>query len=696
MAYIPLGGLWTDPVSCVLYELPIDKAPPYKALSYAWDNGGTSNCFDIRCNGIIIAVSRNLFAALRRLRHSTEPVQVWVDALCINQKDDGERTHQVQLMREIYQKSEEVVIWLGEKARQDDVGKDALGAPQPGDPPSFIDWAGDSRDQNYWYAFLARQDKINPGVRDIFGAFCVLWLLSIGVETLEIKHLRHIAQSVTILNGLGAIMEQSWWQRTWVLQETVVTTKSRVYYDSISAPWEMLTQAADTYKNGLLTTSVESLYHYLVPLARFSGMIGTIETTRQVWRSPLRLVELLQILRQFRDRKATDPRDKVYALLGIIQYWGGPNRLFPDYANSVSQVYLKTSTTLIKNARSLDVLAGEHGILGGKFPKTSDRRPSWVTDWSFSPDINGQARLDTLYLYNAFNDDGDSAHSVRLHGRLLEISGLHVDDVLHVSPRQVRDNVNITDTFYRKMSHWRLVVKEWKSEFQNLSGGTYEYPGGGKVWDAFWRTVCADVEYNQDTNRGEHQRAGEGIVSASIEWLNGTGSRDHRRNTSIIAGYWQEIYTPKGDLGPEDAEAERKNAFHHAVERAAGGRTFFFTKEGYIGLGPRDMRSGDQVYVVPGSRVPFILRRLVLPITCRESTVETLISDKKETLIQIVSQPIETSRQQIREDSHEKACSRIHSSNCYLLVGDAYVHGIMDGEAVKASKRGLLETLYLW
>jgi hypothetical protein len=214
-------GLWAQPLICTLRELPLDEAPPYGALSYAWNDctrATSDKPISIECNGFSVPVSPNLDAALRRLRQISDFVHVWVDAICINQKDDRERTNQVQIMRAIYEKSEEVSIWLGEGTEHDDMGDDVMVLREPtGIPRPYLDWKGDSSDKPLWDCFLqrqkARQGTISMETRDVFGAFCVLWLLSVGVNASENMHLRHIAQSTTILNGLDAIRERPWVSR---------------------------------------------------------------------------------------------------------------------------------------------------------------------------------------------------------------------------------------------------------------------------------------------------------------------------------------------------------------------------------------------------------------------------------------------------------------------------------------------------
>jgi hypothetical protein len=84
----------------------------FSALSYVWGNDG-DECFSILCAGIIVPVLPNLYSALYHLRNRLGTFTIWVDAICINQEDDGEKEHQIPLMGEIYAESEYVYVWLG-------------------------------------------------------------------------------------------------------------------------------------------------------------------------------------------------------------------------------------------------------------------------------------------------------------------------------------------------------------------------------------------------------------------------------------------------------------------------------------------------------------------------------------------------------------------------------------------------------
>lgn len=122
---ILLPGSSDEELECQLEETSLGADPSYVALSHVWDNyidsgldgrvkaANFAKVF-VRCNGRLVPISANLYSALRRLRDKLNPVRLWVDMLCIDQDDIEERNHQVTLMRQIYERSQEVIIWLGD------------------------------------------------------------------------------------------------------------------------------------------------------------------------------------------------------------------------------------------------------------------------------------------------------------------------------------------------------------------------------------------------------------------------------------------------------------------------------------------------------------------------------------------------------------------------------------------------------
>lgn len=109
-----LPGRYSDAIVCELRTADVENLPGYYSLSYAW--GDWTDLCHILLNGVSFNVTRNLEAALRRLRQSTESRLFWIDMLCINQDSVEERSHQVNLMQLIYSGAQEVFLWLGDYA----------------------------------------------------------------------------------------------------------------------------------------------------------------------------------------------------------------------------------------------------------------------------------------------------------------------------------------------------------------------------------------------------------------------------------------------------------------------------------------------------------------------------------------------------------------------------------------------------
>ncbi|KAF2995799.1 hypothetical protein E8E13_000239 [Curvularia kusanoi] len=84
---------------------------PFEALSYVW--GSPKFDWEIKTPGGLVRITFSLFTALQQLRHPNLCRNIWADAICINQHDLQERSHQVKAMSRVYSHAEGVLIWLG-------------------------------------------------------------------------------------------------------------------------------------------------------------------------------------------------------------------------------------------------------------------------------------------------------------------------------------------------------------------------------------------------------------------------------------------------------------------------------------------------------------------------------------------------------------------------------------------------------
>jgi hypothetical protein len=150
-----------------------------------------------------------------------------------------------------------------------------------------------------------------------------------------------------VIRALDTLSSVPWWTRIWVLQETVLARKATLMYSYITAPWEMLAQAAKTSDmhdqfccEDLLNTRPLEEEEIITKLRRVT--YDDIELLRTLRANNTRL-SLSQATSQTLRRDATDIRDKVYGLLGLVTNWYKRAPLLPDYSLDPKEVFIHAS-----------------------------------------------------------------------------------------------------------------------------------------------------------------------------------------------------------------------------------------------------------------------------------------------------------------------------------------------------------------
>ena len=138
------AGQGAEAIRCSLDHYRLSDHPTYRALSYTWDQVEPGFPLEMS-DGTEMRVRENLRDALRSMRDAVSDTLIWCDAICINQADHGERTHQVRLMSEIFRDAFLVVGWLESvDSRLDDppdimLIRESLGLHQSIEPLSYYD-----------------------------------------------------------------------------------------------------------------------------------------------------------------------------------------------------------------------------------------------------------------------------------------------------------------------------------------------------------------------------------------------------------------------------------------------------------------------------------------------------------------------------------------------------------------------------
>ena len=102
------------PVVASLSEVTLTDEPVYEVLSYTW--GSSVDEKELSVNGVTVSIRHNLWSFLQRVRLKHAPRVIWVDAICISQTDNVEKSNQVAMIGQIVTNATRVLVWLGEHA----------------------------------------------------------------------------------------------------------------------------------------------------------------------------------------------------------------------------------------------------------------------------------------------------------------------------------------------------------------------------------------------------------------------------------------------------------------------------------------------------------------------------------------------------------------------------------------------------
>jgi ankyrin repeat protein len=282
-------------IECVLYQAYLDGADtiPYDALSYTW--GGTDKISTVKVNGKTFNVTENLHSALQHLRSEGTDRVLWVDAICIDQGNERERGHQVEQMCKIYSQAEEVIVWLGQATEETNILMESLRRLE-----EYSSMHGHRHwDRAQWTTF---------------------WLLVPHNPGLELGE------------GLDLLLRKPWFRRVWILQEIANAKKASVWCGTKSV-------RARTFAIAPSLIGIKPERHCQAVLDIMPGHLR-----EETWWSENR--DLYNLLLKFSESEASDPRDKVYALLGISSDARNNNNLRPDYTKSLQKMIYDTSLFL--------------------------------------------------------------------------------------------------------------------------------------------------------------------------------------------------------------------------------------------------------------------------------------------------------------------------------------------------------------
>ena len=351
-----LPGLREDTITTRLFtaELPTVSggSPHYDALSYVW--GTRANKLQISCNGQAVDVTQNLHSALVQLRSEHDEYVIWIDQLCINQDDAEERSRQVAVMGQIYGLAQEVIIWLG---------------PSDSDTLELFDFFHKLR---RLLDFKTTSEIYSAARGDYdYDMESSIKPTKDGVTRPSIPP-RFPRRSASIWRAVESFLDRPWFSRVWTFQEVVLSKACTVYCGPCKISWGDLFDA--------FTSTLYANFNEYISDKNFRvGIVGAQRNRLRAGKRPA-LKALLQANRQ---RNATEPRDHVYALRGMLDEEIA-HSIHVDYLMSLGEVYAKAAKVSIEQDGSLAIL-GDVEYRGTQESKLE--MPSWVPDWRYRMSI---------------------------------------------------------------------------------------------------------------------------------------------------------------------------------------------------------------------------------------------------------------------------------------------------------------------
>lgn len=646
--------------------------PGYLAISYVWGTGPDLHLsHEIILENRRFPITANLHAALHSYRSQTPTsLRFWVDAICVNQADDHEKSAQIPLMRDVYHLALFVAVWLGDETAEttrvkrffSNLAKNDLDRKVDELTLKLADIETENRNMGQRKRPLAKVMRTESERLLIKGAtkgaLGLIRGMQIGLDVAYNSLSDHLDEQKVQEHGVWTSLEEiiSWspnekqlklvhdedfqematlldktlfsdtqyFNRMWTLQEICVANCGLVLVlgmdlDELLRAFYYIQRKFDISS----APSIEKITTILEINSKFN------DGERQSLRALLALSA---------GRKSENPRDRIYALQGLMKDEMNP-LLQPDYAKSVANVYANASRHIIFTEKSLDVICGHQ--LQDRLPEL----PSWVPDFRhFALETGALVQhhgKNIIYHASICEQHALPKYPFQLAHEFetITVTGIHLGNVSILSDISVPGQDLQTERFSLSERQWaaKLIdTQEWKPE---------ELKAISIVSDI----IARYAEFYQNSNRASFWARNPD----KLQRLRAiTGNANEQSGSALDLHFKYFLTLLCGRIAPT-ARCKEEELLEHmtrlcipdqegiealerlckALDAGTRGRRLIISEGKQMGAAPEETQKGDMIYILMGCSVPTILRRTARP-------------------------------------------------NEFEFVGECYWHGFMDGEAL--------------
>lgn len=639
--------LWYQSFSEDLYYLldELSDGKGYDALSYCW--GDPKEPRPLRVSSIsnkkssdgkavtdfephrdgTLLIQQNLHAFLEGLRRRRYNRFIWIDAICINQGSQEDKYNQIPLMRYVYEAAELVYVWLGEADAAEERAILAMTT------------------LNKSLRALPEGHKLDVADPDSF-------------ETVGIA-----SPSQELWRALSTIITRPWWSRLWTLQEVVVAPSDpsfdkRLDYKPPNAviicgesqvQWHI-------FEDLISATQARGLEDWLLATAKSAGdtagpLLDEEDDDRHAFASLEEIrtcrrgdggwaISLSSLLLATRRRRATLPADMVIGQSALLDK-GMIKKLGLQSAQPARDVFVRYGKHYIRQEVRECLL--NHARTAEGMPGL----PSWCPNFASRPETVPltSRRLGPVSVYDEARPEGDRAPAFH--------AGFSVEGGQWAIPRSRLFHGKFFANILRGRDSARNLYNTDDPRQIQLVEGTDAIRLSGLAADEVAEVVDGDSSSGQTLAWHEQCLAlarrtlpegSDGFDAVARTLI--ADDRDPADPQPCAASYLrfrQHLQAVGAAVSPEELDPDVRQ-YAEALSRVTRRRRFFATRGGRIGLGPIDTKAGDTVAVAFYCPTPYVLRR--------------------------------------RGGG---------DGGRWGLVGEAYVHGIMYGEALSLFSNGQVQ-----
>lgn len=504
-------------------------------------------------------------------------------------------------MKQVYEQAQVVIVWLGESGASSRLVKELLVALAA----AKTDMDSVENPKETIKTVLAKAEQLFPDAD--------AWL------------------------NLRILLMNDWWSRAWIVQELLVASNINILFGSVTLEWSTFERAVEFFielytcrLEGLLNDTSDPGWELELAEERKGQKIqwGELHFLLMLYSARLiesrrllrdgRPINLLSLLVQNWGRGASDPRDKVFAFLGLAAdaHAGSINA---DYSRTTKQIYKRVVPDIITRQQNLDVLNC------GRKAGTVDRLPSWCPNWALkasdhnwltggyiSVDSTEPAeRLATVETaitpFFDMSDEkvcsaGNTAPAVRFSKKLdmLYATGVRVDIIKDITPELSRFDSSATTISTKCLSLTLHSMKYSPLYFTSETwlaalAGTLKL---GKVLPPGGRTYRKLGKRPPERNKND--------IDSSVLYGSQNQPDDlsyKAKGAESKAAVENSTEVPLQRLGKGGSIFDRQSLSYAHPQR------YLTTSKGLVGVTCFRPQKGDMICVLLGGKSPFILRQ---------------------------------------------------------------------------------------